>query len=198
MNRREGRAMLAGPGSPEVAARGPGPLRLSVRRIRLGSLARVGFSIGWLICFLPALLTSAIGAWILHGIWSTLDGWTPWHPWSPNTRIGGFTLPTPEFRPREALRVEGLYQLLEPLGQHPFIAALLGTVALTAIGGGVVALTMLLAGAGYNLFARVTGGLEFEMTPSRRGRGARAAPGGGSARNRGDGWDWEEDADLQW
>ncbi|MDP9374563.1 MAG: hypothetical protein M3Q65_19360, partial [Chloroflexota bacterium] len=152
--------------------------------------------IGWIISFLPALLASVLVAWILHGIWGTLDGWTPWSPWAPNTRIAGFTLPTPEFRPREALRVEGLYQMLEPVGRRPVVAVLLGTVALTAIGGGLVALTMILAGAGYNFFSRVTGGIEFELAPG-RGRRARPAPRAGARREREEEWDWE-DADLRW
>src|SRR5688500_2585191 len=80
-----------------------GALRLTVRRVRLRSVARVGFSIGWLISLLPALIASIVGAWALHNVWRALNGWDPWTPWARDTRIAGFTLPTPEFRPREAL-----------------------------------------------------------------------------------------------
>jgi hypothetical protein len=146
------------------------PMRLAVGRVRLRSVARVGFSIGWIVSLIPSLIASGLIAWILHGIWNTLDGWTPWTPWSPNTRIAGFTLPTPEFRPREALHVDGLYQLLAPIGQHPFIGAAVGTVALTAIGGLLFALILILAGGAYNLFARFTGGLELELVPRDRRR----------------------------
>lgn len=169
--------------APVQASRGA--LRLTVRRVRLRSVARVGFSIGWLISFLPSLIASIAGAWALHNVWRTLNGWDPWTPWARDTRIAGFTLPTPEFRPREALRVEGFYQFLEPIGQHPFLGAFLGTVALTALGGAVVALTMLLAALGYNLFSAATGGLELEVT-SPRPHDPQRGP------------DWDEDADLQW
>ncbi len=138
---------------------------MAVGRVRVRSLARVGFSIGWAVSVLPALLASALIAWVLRGIWGTLDGWTPWSPWEPNTRIAGFTLPTPEFRPREALRVDGLYQALAPIGQHPLVGAALGTLVLTVLGGIVFALGLILAGWAYNLFARVTGGIEFELEP---------------------------------
>lgn len=155
------------------------PMRLAIGRVRIGSVARVGFSIGWIVSLIPALLTSGVVAWILHGIWSTLDGWTPWTPWSPNTRIAGIALPTPEFRPREALRVEGLYTMLAPLGQHPYLGAALGTIALTIVGGTIFAIIFILAGWAYNLFAHVTGGLEVEMVPRgpRRPRAAEIAPG---------------------
>lgn len=176
--------------TPEPASLVPfqEPQRIAVRRVRLRSVARVGFSLGWIVSFLPALLASGIAAWVLHGIWSTLDGWTPWTPWSPNTRIAGFTLPAPEFRPREALQVEGLYQLLEPVGRHPVMGAFLGTLALTALGGLLFAMIMILAGLGYNLFAGVTGGIEFEFAsrPTRH----RPASAGESG--------WDEETDLQW
>ena len=154
-------------------------MRLAIGRVRIGSVARVGFSIGWIISLIPALLTSGIAAWILNGIWNTLDGWTPWTPWNPDTRIAGFALPTPEFRPREALRVEGLYTMLAPIGQHPYVGAALGTIALTIVGGIIFALIFILAGWAYNLFAHLTGGLEVEMVPRgpRRPRAAELAPG---------------------
>ncbi len=152
-----------------------GPMRLAIGRVRLRSVARVGFSIGWIVSLIPALLTSGIVAWILRGIWGTLDGWSPWSPWSPNTRIAGFALPTPEFRPREALHVDGLYEWLAPIGHHPFIGAALGTLALTVIGGVIFAIILILAGWAYNLFALFTGGLEFEMVARDTTRSARTA-----------------------
>ena len=157
---------------------------MTVRRVRLRSVARVGCSLGWLISLLPALLVSALAVWVLHGIWSTLHGWTPWTPWAPGQRIGGIPLPAPpEFRPREALHVEDIYRLLEPVGQHPFVATALGTLALTLLGGALLALVFLLAGAGYNAFARFTGGIEFELAPRSDGP---------------DGSGWRDDSELVW
>jgi hypothetical protein len=186
---------------------GGGPLRMAIGRVRLRSVARVGFSIGWIVSLIPALLTSGIGTWILYNIWRTLNGWTPWTPWPANTRIAGLTLPTPEFRPREALRVDGFYQFLGPLGQHPLASALLGTVALTIVGGILFAIIALLAGFAYNLFARATGGLEFELVPRERRRplpGAYASSpphltGGRRGRARQDEeWALEDEAPLRW
>jgi hypothetical protein len=184
---------------PDASRRAQGPTRLAIGRVRLRSLARVGFSVGWIVSLVPSLLTSAFCAWVLHGIWTTLDGWTPWSPWSPDTRILGVPLPTPEFAPREALRLEGFYQRLEPIGQHPFIGALLSTLALTVIGGLIFTLILTLAGLAYNLFAGVTGGIEFELNerPTRRAlpRGS-ARPAAGRDRD-GDSDDWDE-AELRW
>src|SRR5918998_4150658 len=58
----------------------PGAGRLTLRRVRLSSVARVGCSLGWLISLLPAILTSALAVWVLHNIWLTLNGWPPWRP----------------------------------------------------------------------------------------------------------------------
>jgi len=172
-----------------------GPLRMAVGRVRLRSVARVGFSIGWIVSLIPALLTSGIVTWILYNIWRTLNGWTPWIPWPSNTRIAGFTLPTPEFRPREALRVEGFYQFLGPLGQHPII------------GGILFAVIALLAGFVYNLFARATGGLEFELVSRERRRPLPAERPNGTPRRvsgprprarQDDEWALEDEAPLRW
>src|SRR4051812_32474894 len=65
-----------------------GPTRLAIGRVRLRSLARVGFSIGWVVSLLPALIVSALAAWVLHGIWGTIDGWTPWAPWNRDASVG--------------------------------------------------------------------------------------------------------------
>ena len=102
-------------------------------------------------------------------------------PWSPNTRIAGFALPTPEFRPREALHVDGFYEWLAPIGHHPFIGAALGTLALTVIGGAIFAIILIMAAWGYNLFALFTGGLEFEMVSRDKPRRPDAPTGRRSA-----------------
>jgi hypothetical protein len=188
------------PRAPRRAAQHAGSIpsagRLTVRRVRLRSVARVGCSLGWLISLLPAIIASALAVWVLHGIWTTLNGWTPWSPWEPGQRMAGIPLPNPPvFRPREALRVEGVYQFIEPVGRHPFVATLLGALALTLLGGALLALIFLLTGAGYNTFARLTGGIEFDVTPA-GGRPARPAPD--DPRRQADAeHDWD-DAELQW
>jgi hypothetical protein len=170
----------------------PRTTRLAIGRVRLGSLARVGFSIGWIVSLLPSLFTSAVVAWVLHGIWNTLDGWTPWSPWSPDTSILGVRLPSPEFAPREALRLEGLYQRLEPIGHHPFIGAIVGTLVLTILGGLVFTAILTLAGLAYNLFATITGGIEFELN-ERPSRGSTRTP-----RSRTSDTDEWDEAELRW
>lgn len=183
-----------------------GSLRMAVGRVRLRSVVRVGFSIGWIVSLLPALIVSAVATWSLANIWRTLNGWTPWTPWPTNTRIAGFTLPTPEFRPREALHLERFYQLLTPLGHHPVLGAAVGTVALTILGGILFAAIAILAGIGYNLFARATGGLEFELVSRERrsppngpaGRTPRLASGQGARARREDEWALEDETPLRW
>ena len=171
---------------------------MAVGRVRLRSLARVGFSIGWIVSLVPALLASALLAWVLHGVWGTLDGMTPWTPWAPDTRILGVTLPTPEFRPRDALHLNRLYGALAPIGQHPFIGAGLGTLALTIIGGLLFTAISVLAGLAYNLFAGVTGGIEFELVPREPLQRTRPAGRRHGARPADEDQQWEDEADLRW
>jgi hypothetical protein len=173
------------------AARERGPMRLAVGRVRLGPLARAGFSMGWLAVFLPAMLGSGLTVYVLHGIWRTLDRMEPWTPWPRDTRILGAKLPTPEFDPRAVLRLNGFYDALTPVGHHPFLSALLGTLALMLLGGLVVALTVVLLGLAYNLFARLTGGIEVELTPPAAGRAVRTPHAGEQAVS-------FDEADLRW
>lgn len=171
-----------------------GPARLAVRRVRLRSLVRVGCTVGWLVSLLPALLLSAASVWVLQNVWSTLGAWAPWSPWTPGQRIGGVTLPTPEFRPREVLRVERFYQLLTPVGEHPWLATLLGAIGLTVLGGLVITLVLLLAGLGYNLFASATGGIEFDLAP----QAAPRSRGSASERARWEDTDPDDLDRLEW
>jgi hypothetical protein len=168
------------------------PKRVVLGRVRLGSVARVAFRMGWFASLPPAFVLSVIVVWVLHGTWSTLDGWTPWTPWPPDTRILGAQLPTPEFAPREALRVEGLYRTLEPIGQHPFIALVVCTLLLTVVGGLLFSLFAMSIGMVYNRFVRTLGGIEFELTE-------RPASGGERRRRRraDDGEEWR-DTKLRW
>ncbi|HEU5330947.1 MAG TPA: hypothetical protein VFU78_22830 [Thermomicrobiales bacterium] len=169
----------------------PAPMRLAVGRVRLGPLARAGFSMGWLAALLPAAVGSGLTAYVLHGIWRTLDRMEPWTPWPRDTHILGAKLPTPELDPRDVLRLNGLYHALTPVGHHPFLSALLGMLVLMLLGGLIVALTVVLLGMAYNLFARLTGGIELELTPPVAGRAARAAQTGERAVS-------FDEADLRW
>ena len=174
-------------------------VRLSVRRVRLRSLVRIGFGFGWIASLVPAILTSIALVWVLHGIWTTLDGWKPWTPWSPDARVLGAPLPAPpEFAPREVLRLNGLYRALSPVGHHPVIGAVLIAVVLTFGGEVVLTAGLLAAGIAYNRFARRLGGLELEVVE----RPARRTPRlGGTNRARANGDDppdaWDE-ARLRW
>jgi hypothetical protein len=85
-----------------------------------------------------------------------------------------------------------LYQRLEPIGHHPFIGAIVGTLVLTILGGLVFTAILMLAGLAYNLFATITGGIEFELN-ERPSRGATRTP-----RSRASDTDEWDDAELRW
>lgn len=164
-------ARVTGRRTTDGFAGGPAelPLRLTVRRIRLRSLVRFGLGFGWLVSLPLALAISASATWLLRELWVTLAAWAPWTPWPPGQTVLGVPLPTPELRPRELLHVERLYQILTPLGHQPVLATLLGTVALTALGGLLTTLGLLIAGGAYNAFAGLTGGIEVDLAPREPG-----------------------------
>lgn len=192
-DRRAGAAVGRGEGgAPETKF-------LTIRRVRVRSLVRLGFRLTWIASAVPAVLAAIVLTWALHGIWATLDGWQPWTPWSPDARILGAPLPQPpEFRPREALRLNGLYRALEPIGRHPFLGGAALAVALTLLGQAGSLIGRALAGLAFNRFARLIGGIEFEVIerPARRPAGRPAGP----RARRGDPpppGEWDE-AELRW
>jgi hypothetical protein len=184
------RALLAATGREAASEVQTG--RVVLGRVRPGSLMRVAFKIGWFASLAPSLIASMILVWVLHGTWSTLHGWDPWTPWAPDTRILGAPLPTPEFKPRESLHVEGLYRALGPFGQHPFFAVILCTLLFTVFGGLFCAVWVVSIGLTYNRFIGSLGGIEFELIE----RPARGTPS--ARRSRGEKPEDWEDAKLRW
>ncbi|HEX5506327.1 MAG TPA: hypothetical protein VFW96_27165 [Thermomicrobiales bacterium] len=162
----------AGAGEPGGAGEWA-PIRLTVRRVRLRALAGTGLVVGLAASVLPAILLGALGVALARRFWLTLDAWTPWRPWPADERIMGIRLPNIEYRPREALHVEGVYRQLAPVAHHPFASALLLTLALIALGGLLGACALWVGGLAYNRLARVTGGIQLEATAPRDARAAR-------------------------
>lgn len=167
------------------------PIRLTVRRVRLRALAGTGLVVGLAAGVPPAVVVSALGVALVRRFWLTLDAWTPWRPWPADERIMGIRLPDIEYRPREALHVEGLYHQLAPVAHHPFVSAVLLALALIALGGLLGACAFCAGGLAYNRLARLTGGIQLEATvpPGARAARRRRLPGGEDER---------DDVELRW
>lgn len=138
---------------------------LRVRRLRVGNLAKFGAGCGWLAGAPFGVAASLASVWLARIVWSWLDALRPWSPWPSGQTLGGITLPTPELHPRELLQLERVYNLLSPAQHQPVPVFVAVAVSLAIVGGLLFAAAALGAGLIYNLFAAVTGGLEFEVTP---------------------------------
>lgn len=119
---------------------------------------------GWMLCLPGALLAGILAVWAGRSVWAWLDALAPWSPWPSGQSVAGITLPTPELRPRELLQLERVYHQLTPLQQHPVVAVLVLTALLTVVGAVLFTLATVAAGLLFNLFARLTGGLEVEAS----------------------------------
>lgn len=139
-----------------------GSTSLRVTRLRLGGLIRLSVGCGWMLCLPGALVAGMLTVWAGRTVWLWLDALAPWTPWPSGQSVGGIALPAPELRPRELLQLERAYQLLTPLQQHPVLAVLALTALLTVVGAILFTLATVAGGLLFNLFARLTGGLEVE------------------------------------
>lgn len=140
-----------------------GTARLRVKRLRIGGLTRLSAGCGWMLCLPGAFIAGILTVWSGRTVWSWLDTLAPWSPWPSGQSVGGIALPTPEVRPREFLQLERVYLLLTPVQQHPILAVLAVTAFLTVAGAALITFATVAGGLLFNLFARLTGGLEVEM-----------------------------------
>ncbi len=119
------------------------------------SIARFGCLLGWIVTIIPSL-TCGLFFW---GILAAIRNWL--------AGLGHVNLDLLGFETSidliELLQLEEFLALLETLAGRapPLLLALVIVVAI--LGGGLIALTLILLGWGYNLVAWFTGGLELEL-----------------------------------
>jgi len=142
-------------------------MKMSVRRIGLDSLARMGCLLGTVAAFLPSLACGLLAM----GLAVTLHRWlTSWQQASL-----GFNLPlvgeqSLTFDLVELLRLERLLSFLDTVTAASAVTLILVVLALAVVSGLLLAAIVTLVGLAYNLVASATGGLvvELEPVPGRR------------------------------
>jgi hypothetical protein len=137
-------------------------MKMSVRRIGLGSLAKMGCLLGIVAAFLPSLLCGllASAAAILLHRW--LQSW--------QAASFGFELPLVGERSWtlnlvELLRLEGVLSTLETVTAASGLTFLLVVLALAIVSGLFLGTIVTLVGLVYNSLASATGGLVIEVKP---------------------------------
>jgi hypothetical protein len=141
----------------------PGPSnRYRIRHFGLGSLSKFGCLVGALVSFMPSLFLGCGGVLAVRGLRSLLEGWE-----RAQIHVLGQVMPVDVIA---LLHLESLLRTSRVLDNLSW-ALLLATVALGSVLGGLFFLVLGdLAGWIYNVVARLSGGLEVELTDPRGSR----------------------------
>lgn len=131
-------------------------MKVSIRRVGLASLGKMGCLLGIVAAFLPSLLCglSSLGLATLAYRW--LEGWQD----VPITLLGQ-EITTFDFV--ELLGLEGLVQTLQVVTSASGAVLVLGVLALALFSGLFLALITIVVGLAYNGLAAATGGVVVEM-----------------------------------
>ena len=130
-------------------------MKYRLQGISTVSIARFGCLLGWIVTIIPSLMCGLF-------FWGILGAIRTWLAGLGHVDLGllGFETSVDLI---ELLQLEEFLTLLETLAGRalPLLLALVIVVAI--LGGGLIALTLILLGWGYNLVAWLTGGLELEL-----------------------------------
>jgi len=139
--------------------------RYRIRRIGLGSLGKFGCLLGALVSFVPSLILGYGGVLLASGLRGLLEGWE-----QAQIHVLGQAIP---------IDIIGLLNLESLLKTARTVDSLSSTLFIpvvvlgTLLGGLLFLLAGDLLGWIYNVLARMTGGLEVELTETRQSRGTR-------------------------
>ena len=130
-------------------------MKYRVQGISTLSIARFGCLLGWIITIIPSLACGLI-TW---GILTTLGGWLE------SLRTLSLDLLGFEYTVDvvELLQLEELLVTLHAIQGRAWLLFVALVIVVGVSGGGLIALTLIVLGWGYNLVAWLTGGLEVEL-----------------------------------
>ena len=131
-------------------------MKVTIRRVGLASLSRMGCLLGVVAAFLPSLLCglSALGLAVLAYRW--LQNWQD----VPITLLGR-EITTFDFV--ELLGLEGVVHVLQVVTSASWAVLALSVLALALLSGLLLALITLVVGLAYNGLAAATGGIVVDM-----------------------------------
>jgi hypothetical protein len=133
-------------------------MKVSIRRVSLASLGKMGCLLGTVAAFLPSLLCGLLGLGLVKLLLRWLESWQELTISLLGQEVARFDL----------VQFLGLEKVLEPLqvaasASGPVLFLVILALALAS--GVVLALIVALVGLAYNLLAATTGGLVVEMSP---------------------------------
>jgi Transmembrane domain of unknown function (DUF3566) len=131
-------------------------VRYTIRRIAPGSALRVGCAVGWLVALCPALCLAVAAVQVLQRVNQAFTRIEP-------LDITVLGQPVARIDFLEILRLSDAARAVGRLTATVPATLVILTLLLTLLGAVVLAATLLLFSAGYNLLARIGGGLEIEL-----------------------------------
>ncbi len=135
-------------------------VRYTIRRVDLGSTARLGCLLGWLAALPPALCLAGLSVALLQRLAETLAQIQPL-----TLDVFGQELARIDFL--QVLHLQTFAVMLATYMSEPVVTFLLIAVVLIAGGGAVLMVTAVLIGLTYNLVASAGGGLTVELRAER-------------------------------
>lgn len=134
-------------------------MKVTIRRVSLGSLGKMGCLLGSVAAFLPSLLCglAATGLAVLLRRW--LEGWQEVPISVLGREIASFDFV-------QLLHLEQVLNTLQTLTAVSAATLVLIVLGLALISGLLLAVIIMLVGLAYNGLAGLTGGLVVEMSPA--------------------------------
>ena len=119
------------------------------------SIARFGCLLGWIVTVIPSL-TCGLALWgILVAVRNWFESWE-----RVSLEVLGLEYTADLI---ELLQLEEFLNTLQVVESRAFILIVALVILVGVLGGGLIALTSIVLGWGYNLLAWLTGGLELEL-----------------------------------
>ena len=131
-------------------------MRYTIRRIGLGSALRVGCALGWVIALCPAIGLAWLAGQVLQRLNVALTQVEPFD-------ISVFNQPIARIDVLETLRLRETAGTVGELVSNLGNTVLLLALALVAVGALAIALTVALFSLGYNLLAKIGGGIQVDL-----------------------------------
>ncbi|GAB4212013.1 MAG: hypothetical protein OHK0022_47290 [Roseiflexaceae bacterium] len=130
--------------------------RYRVRRVSLGSLLRMSLTLGWLVALGPALCISALAVRALQAVSQSLRQ-------VENIEVGAFGQTLATINVLQTLGLSDTASTVAGLTDAAGSTFLTLTLLLVLAGSALLVLAALLVGLGYNLIARLGGGVAIDL-----------------------------------
>ncbi len=142
-------------------------MKVTIQRVSLKSLGRMGCLLGAVAAFLPSLFCGVLSLGLALVVRRWLEGWQ-----DVPVRLLGQELARLDFV--HLLGLERVLDVLQVVAAASLPVLIFGVLVLALVSGALLAGVIALVGLAYNFLARATGGIVVEMAPAAASRPAPA------------------------